>query len=62
MRERLSEQRVASAPQWENLFLAPAYRGEAAERAEEDWQEGTAAVSVGRRRRQGGRRVSRPAA
>ncbi|MFF8778912.1 hypothetical protein ACF07W_16765 [Streptomyces sp. NPDC015140] len=62
MRERLSEQRVASAPQWENLFLAPAYRGEAAERAEGDWEQGTAAVPVSRRRGQGGRRVHRPAA
>ncbi|MFG3321125.1 hypothetical protein ACGF3J_24040 [Streptomyces sp. NPDC048171] len=62
MRERLSERRVASAPQWENLFLAPAYRGEAAERVEVDWQERTAAVSVGGRRRRGARRASRPAA
>ncbi|WP_432100419.1 hypothetical protein [Streptomyces sp. WAC 04229] len=62
MRERLSERRMASAPQWENLFLAPAYRGEAAERAEDDWQQGTAAVSMGGRRRRGARRASRPAA
>ncbi|MFI5855376.1 hypothetical protein [Streptomyces parvulus] len=71
MREGLSDQRVASdgrapavapAPQWRNLFLAPTYRGEAAEAAEADRQERTATASVARRRRQGGRRASRPAA
>ncbi|RDD86385.1 hypothetical protein DVZ84_24375 [Streptomyces parvulus] len=50
---------VAPTPQWRNLFLAPAYRGEA---AEADRQERTATASVARRRRQGGRRISRPAA
>ncbi|MET9136931.1 hypothetical protein [Streptomyces parvulus] len=71
MRRGPSEKRVASdgrpsavapTPQWRNLFLAPAYRGEAAETAEAEWQERTGAVSVARRRRQGGRRSSRPAA
>ncbi|MEV5016491.1 hypothetical protein ACIGW1_19965 [Streptomyces sp. NPDC053780] len=53
---------VAPTPRWENLFLAPAYRGEAAERVEADWRERTAAESVSRRRRPGGRRTSRPTA
>ncbi|MFF1263584.1 MULTISPECIES: hypothetical protein [unclassified Streptomyces] len=52
---------VAPAPQWQNLFLAPAYHGVIAEVIEADWeQEMTAPAAL--RRRPGDRRAARPAA
>lgn len=52
------------APQWQNLFLEPAYLDDIAHEAdgeEGDWQQELPAVSLQRRRR-GGRRITSAAA
>ncbi|MYS40352.1 hypothetical protein GTY23_03590 [Streptomyces sp. SID5998] len=67
MREVQAERRVetvgrppvTAAPQWQNLFLAPAYRGDMAADLDADWKEETAAPAALRRRR--GRRPAHPA-
>ncbi|MGW4348298.1 hypothetical protein ACWEL8_24935 [Streptomyces sp. NPDC004690] len=71
MREVQAERRVETvgrppvtvAPQWQNLFLAPAYRGDMAADLDvdidADWEEETAAPAALRRRR--GRRPAHPA-
>ncbi|WP_413759472.1 hypothetical protein [Streptomyces sp. MMBL 11-3] len=50
------------APQWQNLFLAPAYRGDVAEEIEADWRQEKAAAAPVQRRRRGGRRTTPAAA
>ncbi|MGW2082525.1 hypothetical protein ACWCOW_37435 [Streptomyces sp. NPDC001939] len=52
---------VAVKPQWQNLFLAPAYRGDVADEIEADWERETAVLAVQRQRR-GGRGTVRSAA
>ncbi|MFD7206285.1 hypothetical protein [Streptomyces sp. NPDC059893] len=70
MREGLMGRRVetvgqpttlAAKPQWQNLFLAPAYSDDVAEEIKADWEQETASLAVQRQRR-GGQRTARPAA
>ncbi|MFE6155594.1 hypothetical protein [Streptomyces sp. NPDC057889] len=52
---------VGPAPQWQNLFLAPAYQGDIDEDIQQDWEE-EMPVPTALRRRPGGRGAARPAA